>query len=238
VKELSHVWFTDRIRPRRKAMTKVERNSELAVALGVETEGTAARLPSDAAAEARVAAYVAGLPAQPLVALHPGVSAFGEIKRWAPERFAALAERLAESLGALCIVTYGPGEETLAREVAERSRGRAVVGPKTASLLELVALFRRTRLLIAADTGPLHLAAAVGVPVVGLYGPKDPRVYAPWSAEGAAAEVVWKGVHCSPCRRRTCPDVICMPAITVEDALAAALRVASAATSPRMRSPA
>jgi ADP-heptose:LPS heptosyltransferase len=76
--------------------------------------------------------------------------------------------------------------------------------------------------VIGADTGPLHLAATLGVPVVGLYGPKDPAIYAPWDARtGAAATVVRRPVYCSPCSRRSCGNVICMPAIQVGDVVAA-----------------
>jgi len=98
-----------------------------------------------------------------------------------------------------------------------------VGGPETGSILELAALYEACDLVIGVDTGPLHLAAALGVPVVGLYGPKDPAIYAPWDARtGAAAPLVRRPVYCSPCNRRTCTNIICMPAIQVGDVVAAA----------------
>ena len=105
---------------------------------------------------------------RPLIVIAPG--ARSDIKRWPEERFRALAERLAEDPGALVLVVWGPGEERAARHVAPGGAQRAVCGPPT-NLFELVAFLRRGSVLVAADTGPLHLAAALGIPCVGLYGP-------------------------------------------------------------------
>lgn len=155
---------------------------------------------------------------RPRVALHPGVSGFGAIKQWAPERFAALARSLRAERDATSLVTWGPGERALAEQVVEASEGAARLAPQTRSVLDLCALYETCDVVVAGDTGPLHLAAALGVPVVGLYGPKDPVVYGPIDGRtGAPATTVWKRVHCSPCRLRQCPDVICMPAIQVSD---------------------
>jgi ADP-heptose:LPS heptosyltransferase len=166
---------------------------------------------------------IEALGGRPAVAIHPGVSDAGSIKQWDPDRFAATAIRLARERGARSIVTWGPGERDLALRVVAASEGCAVLGPETASILYLAALYEACDLVIGADTGPLHLAAALGIPVVGLYGPKDPAIYAPWDARtGAAAPVVRRPVYCSPCNRRTCGNVICMPAIQVGDVVAAA----------------
>ena len=102
------------------------------------------------------------------------------------------------------------------------SEGAAVLAPETHSIQQLAALYEVADLMLAGDTGPLHLAAALGVPVVGLYGPKDPAIYGPWnSATGEVGRAVRRPVHCSPCRRRTCPNVICMPAIQIDDVIGA-----------------
>jgi ADP-heptose:LPS heptosyltransferase len=151
------------------------------------------------------------------------VSDFGSNKQWEPERFGRTASRLAKEHGARCIVTWGPGERALAERVVAASQGAAQLCPETGSILDLAALYEACDLVIGVDTGPLHLAAALGVPVVGLYGPKDPAIYAPWDARtGAAASVVRRPVHCSPCNRRRCGNVICMPAIQVGDVVDAA----------------
>ena len=87
------------------------------------------------------------------------------------------------------------------------------------SLCELGELFRRARLFLSVDTGPMHLASAVGAPVVALFGPKDPQVYGPYFGPRAIVE---KPVECRPCRKRSCDDPRCMLAITPDDVLGAA----------------
>ena len=112
-------------------------------------------------------------------------------------------------------------------ELAERLDGRAglrsvvTCGPGEEDLAE------------RADTGALHLAAFVGTRTLGLFGPKDPRIHAPW---GPRTSVVWKGVDCSPCPSRTCPDPVCMTSITVDDVLSSSLALlAEAAVAPNGR---
>lgn len=225
-KEKSHLLSNVHVRPSRPDLLKVERNLELLGPLEIPTDGVTARLPRSPSADDKAEAFVASLRAErgtgPIVALHPGVSAFGSFKAWAPERYGELARRLVEVLGAVGLVTWGPGERELAERIAELAGGAAVVAPRTASILELVAIYRQTAVVVGSDTGPVHLAAAIGVPVIGLYGPKDPAVYAPWDATtGRAARTVWARVHCSPCRLRRCGNVICMPAIGVDMVLGA-----------------
>lgn len=148
------------------------------------------------------------------IALHPFVSAFGRFKEWPAELYSQLARHLAESHGAVWI-TFGPDEEDAAREiVAAADHPEVRLAPTTRSPRQLAAFISRCRLVIAADTGPLHLAAALGVPVVGLYGPKDPVVYGPWSER---ARVVQSRVPCAPCRLRRCEHAVCMQMITSKE---------------------
>ena len=215
--------YTDRVVPARPRQLKVQRALDLLRPLGIETRGARAVLGIPDATREWARAQVAQLGGRPVVAIHPGVSDAGSIKQWDPERFGRTAVRLASERGARCLVTWGPRERDLALRVVAASDGAAVLGPQTGSILELAALYQACDLVIGADTGPLHLAAALGVAVVGLYGPKDPAIYAPWDARtGEAAAVVRRPVYCSPCNRRTCSNVICMPAIQVGDVVAAA----------------
>ena len=224
-KEKAHWLTTDRVVAPRGGQLKLERNLALLGPLGIDGHGAVPRLavPDEARATAR--AFRAGVRAGELVALHPGVSGFGAIKQWAPERFAGLARRLFAERGTRCMVTWGPGERELGESIAAASGGAAFLAPETRSLLDLAALYEVCDAVVGGDTGPVHLAAALGVPVVGLYGPKDPSIYAPFDTRrGRASETVWKQVHCSPCRLRRCDDVICMPAIEVEDVTRALAR--------------
>ncbi len=232
-KEKAHWLMTDRVAVPLGGQLKVERNLALLAPFGIDTRGARPRLAIPEAARVGARAFRGSLRATELVALHPGVSGFGAIKQWAPERFAGVARRLSAERGALCLVTWGPGERALAEGIVQASEGAAQLAPETRSLLELAALYEVCDAVVGGDTGPVHLAAALGVPVVGLYGPKDPAIYAPWDGlRGRAATTVWKHVHCSPCTLRRCGNVICMPAIGVEDvssALGRAMAEADAA---------
>ncbi len=131
-------------------------------------------LPTDPAAEAWCEALLAG-SAGPVALLNPGAG-WGS-KRWPVERYAAVAAELTRR-GFRVLVNTGPGEESLAEAVRVQSGGAAV--PVHCNLGQLIALSRRIALVIAGDTGPLHLACALGRPVVGIYGPTDPARNGPY----------------------------------------------------------
>jgi len=102
------------------------------------------------------------------VALNPGAGR--SEKRWPVAHFRELAERLGAEAGARLLLLWGPDEVHMAREIATGLSSRAVLAPPT-DLDELTALLRRCSVMVAGDTGPLHLAAAVGTPCLGLFGP-------------------------------------------------------------------
>ena len=138
-------------------------------------------------------------------------------KLWPAERYGSLAAGLRER-GLERLVAWGPGEELLADRVVAASHGAARKAFPT-SLLELAELARRARVVVAADTGPLHLACAVRTPVVGLFGPTDPSRNGPFSPQDV---VVRRTPLCSPCHRRRCRvHEGVMEAINVEEVLRA-----------------
>jgi ADP-heptose:LPS heptosyltransferase len=137
-------------------------------------------------------------------------------KLWPAERFGALSRGLRER-GLPSLVTWGPGEEALADRVVAASDGAARRAFAT-TLREYVALARRARLVVAADTGPMHLAAAARTPVVAVFGPTDPLRNGPFSPLDV---VVRRAPPCAPCHRRVCPTHAgVMEAITVEEVVA------------------
>jgi heptosyltransferase-1 len=101
-------------------------------------------------------------------------------KRWPPSRFAAIAAAMRDRYGLTSVVLWGPGEESLAHEVVDQSCGAAILAPKT-TIADLVALARGAALMVSGDTGPAHVAAAVGTPLVGLFGPTRPSRNGPLS---------------------------------------------------------
>jgi len=107
---------------------------------------------------------------EPLALVNPGAG--WPNKRWPVDRFGALARWLADEHGFHVRVLWGPGEQAVADAVVEAAGGRAVRAPAT-TIGDLLALARRARIFISGDTGPMHLAAAVGTPIVGIFGPTD-----------------------------------------------------------------
>jgi heptosyltransferase-2 len=155
------------------------------------------------------------------ILLAPG-GAFGPTKRWPAERFAFLADALMDR-GRRAAILIGPGEVELGRLVAHRARHRIGVVGGDLDTGELAALLSLAGLLVGNDSGPAHVAAAVGTPVIVFFGPTDPGRTA---ASGAPVAVLDRYVFCSPCYLKTCPyGHECMDEISVEMAHAAALRL-------------
>ncbi|MBI4601299.1 MAG: glycosyltransferase family 9 protein [Planctomycetes bacterium] len=201
--------------------SKVEKNLALVRELGFSRDCPPGTLGLREEDRLWARALVASLPGSgPAVGLHPAVSRFGDLKRWPPERFRELIDLLREHHDARVLVTWGPGE----REAAEVV-GRPTVLPEEVGLLRFAAVLEALDLFIAADTGVLPIAALLGTPTVGLYGPKDAAVYGPYPRRG---ELVTSTAPCSPCTLRRCEHRICMALITAGAVLEAAERALAA----------
>ena len=154
--------------------------------------------PRDPAAEARIDALLSEQGIIDFAILNPGAG-WGA-KRWPAERYGQVAGKLA-SEGVRSIVNYGPGEESLAKEAEAASAG-AARGMKC-SITELIALTRRARLFVGGDTGPMHLAAALQVAVVAIFGPTDPARNGPY---GTRSVVLRSSASSTSHARRSQPD--------------------------------
>ena len=202
----------------------IDKNLALLGPLGIEATGLREfPLPSSAGAIARVDVGLNELGGGEYAILNPAGG--WESKLWPAERFGEVARGL-QKHGLRSIVTWGPGEGDLADRVVASSDGAAVRSFQT-TLLDFVELARRARLVIAADTGPLHLACAVKTPVVALFGPTDPARNGPFDP---ADEVIRRTPPCAPCYRRGCTQHVgIMAEIPVTEVLdAAERRLASA----------
>lgn len=159
----------------------IEQDVELASAIvGDKLTAVAPWLPFDPAAEAWANGILAPQTGarggkQPSILINPGAG-WGA-KRWPVQRYDAVAQGLID-LGFRILVNTGPGEEKLAEVIARGTGGAAV--PLDCTLAQLIAITRRVALVVAGDTGPLHLACALGKPVVGIYGPTDPSRNGPF----------------------------------------------------------
>ncbi len=172
-------------------------------------------LPPAARTRAEAALAAAGLRGSGgdrLILLAPG-AAFSWTKRWPPERFGRLAAMLSAA-GSTPAFAIGPGEEPLAAKAVAEAPGTPVLGADL-DPVELAALFSYARAVVANDSGPMHLAAAVGAPVVAIFGPTDPGRTAP---SGSPAGIIDRYVFCSPCFLQECPyRHECMTGIEAEE---------------------
>jgi lipopolysaccharide heptosyltransferase I len=146
-----------------------------------------------------------------LAALIPG--ARWDSKRWPAERFAALADRLAVEHGLTGVVMGGSGDRWLAEQIQGRAQSRVLSLVGGTTLKQAGEVFRRCRVTVGNDTGPLYISAAMGTPTVAVFGPTDPRRLGPY---GDGHAKVTPGVSCAPCRNRRCRSLKCMHAISVD----------------------
>jgi len=199
----------------------IRRNLALLEPLGIRSDRLAFPLTVEPtiAADAAIAA-VGG----PFALINPGAA--WPNKRWPAERFGAVARALLEGDGLGSLVLWGPGEERLAEDIVAQANGAATLAPPTA-IADIVPLAARARLVISGDTGPLHLAAAVGAPIVGVYGPTDPARNGPWLTNDVC---VSRYEACQCHYKRSCTQAArCIDDIAVEAVVAAARRRLSTA---------
>ena len=176
-------------------------------------------------AHAREAAALLAGREHPIVAMHaPGGRL---VKQWDPEHFATVARQLAETRGATLVLTGSAADAGLVAQVKRALPADRVVDISgTTSLLTVAAVLQRCDLMITGDTGPMHLAHAVGTPIVAVFGPSDPRRYAP---RGARDRIVRVDLPCAPCNRIRLPPARCTGHIPDCLALIAPDRVLGAA---------
>jgi heptosyltransferase-2 len=162
-----------------------------------------------------------------VVGINPG-STYGGAKRWLPERFAEVTERLCRTVREsreqqVSVVIFGAkGEEPLGQEIAARLSSRSLVLSGATTIRELMAAVKRCAILLTNDTGPMHIASSFQVPVVAIFGPTDWRTTSPF---GSAHAIVRQPVDCAPCLLRECPiDHRCMTGVTVEQVYEAATK--------------
>jgi heptosyltransferase-1 len=162
-----------------------------------------------------------------IAAIAPAASGRQRHKAWDADKFAEVADHLHEQFGATVVIVGGPGEAVDAARVAGAMSVPSVNLAGATSTGELAVILERASILVGLDSGPMHVAAAMGTPVVALFGPTDPRRTGP---RGAGHEVVTAGLACAPCKR-PCEARECMSAISVEQVTAAVDRILRRASS-------
>jgi len=205
--------YTERVNPR--GAHKVEHNLTLAGRAGARRTSPRFPLAICAEDEENVRRELSEKGMADFYVLNPGGG--WRSKCWPPARYGNLHRVLVERHGWRGIVTFGPGEEKLAQEVMQGA-GKEPPPAIPFGLGPLLALLRRARFVVSADTGPLHLAAALGTPVVGIYGPTDPARNGPYSRD----DVVLRNLRYAETTYRRGPSYSpAMLSITVEEVVEA-----------------
>lgn len=155
---------------------------------------------------------------RPLVCLNPGAF-YGPAKRWPTSLFAELATLLQKRNQADIVIVGTKEERSLAQSIADQMETPPLILSGTTTVSQLAGVLHHSTLFVSNDSGPMHLANSLKVPVVAIFGPTDPQITGPYQQPSA---VVKKDVDCWPCRYRECPtDHRCMETISAEDAFSA-----------------
>lgn len=228
-----HRWrgllYTVVARPGPGTTHRIERDLETVRSLGIEPKSGMPVLRTSDQDDREAAGLldeIAGEPlsegTHPLVMFQPGARYW--FKAWPAERFADLADRLSARGERRILIGGHAGERSLAEDIAERARSKPLVLAGRTTLLHYAAILKRCALFVGNDNGPMHMAAALGVPVVALFGPSNP---AEWGPRGDRVEVLYKGLDCRRCFHPTCTrgENNCMRLISADEVSAAAQRL-------------
>lgn len=218
-RELSLLLNTVQVEPTNEHV--VDRQLELLHAIGIRWPEVRFDVPESLAAKHWVATWLDQSPlAAGFIAINPGAT--WDSRLWPTARYAQVAARLGQRAGLRSLIVWaGAREQAWAEEIAAGSNGYGMVAPST-SLPELAALLRRSKLFLGSDTGPMHIAAAVGTPCVGLFGTTRPENSGPYGAANVALQAYYQA-GTSRQRRNASNDA--MQAITIDMACEACERL-------------
>ena len=186
----------------------VDRCLEIAKSIGVKIDKVEFPLFINDAERKKIKNLIGDL--QEYVVVIP--SARWKTKRWSPENFGALISKLSVP----CIVTGSRADEQIVKEVMRFSNGKGTNFCGKTNLKELTALIAGAKAVVSNDSGPMHIAAALGVPVIALFGPTDPYKTGPYGwQEKKNLRVIRALISCSPCFKKKCKDLLCMDGISI-----------------------
>jgi len=215
-KEGNFLFSNVKVRLPPERISRFQRNLLLLKGMGMEVEKPKYGLhipPEDREYVASFFKASSRSPRKPLIAIHPGTSAKALFKRWMPDQFAQLADRLVRELKATVLFTWGDGELEGVEGIRKEMKEPSLLGPQTVSLTQLGEVYRHCDLYVGGDTGPMHIASLMGIPVVAIYGPTDPIENEPMGNHIK----VRKEVGCNPCHEYSCRELLCIKAISVDE---------------------
>lgn len=217
--------LTNRLRPSKAKRHQVHYYLDLAAALSANIARPSIGISATSEEKAQAAKLLAsqGIAAgRRYLVLNPG-AAYGSAKRWGEEGFAAAGDALAAELDLDVVIVGSEMERSLAETIRKKMRSRVAVLNGRTSLETLIGVISDATLVLTNDSGPMHIAAALGVPTVAIFGATDDAVTGPI---GSRTRVVREPVECSPCMLRECPiDHRCMTRVSAESVCHAAREV-------------
>ncbi len=214
-KEFNYLFTRYKAYPQNKREHRIDKNLSLLKQLDIETTFQIPELPTSMSDQEYISKFIENNNKRsvPLIIINPCTSEYGSYKRWSTLNYARLADMILEKYDVKMIFTWGPNELEIVNEIVAHMKQKALVSCKT-TMKQLIELIRRADLYIGGDTGPLHIASTLCIPIVAIFGPKDPILYGPYNENAA---IISKELPCSPCRDRTCSDPECLTTILPEE---------------------
>jgi ADP-heptose:LPS heptosyltransferase len=149
-----------------------------------------------------------------IIGINPGADV--EHKRWNPDSYAVVADRLVEIFNARIVLLGGPGEEAMSQYIDSKMQSDTINLAGKLTLNDLVYIISGLDLLLTNDSGPMHIGAAVKTPLVAIFGPEMPAHTRPYTMSEFYG-IVYKDIDCRPCRKKSCGRPVCLDLITPEE---------------------
>ncbi|MBI5181845.1 MAG: lipopolysaccharide heptosyltransferase II [Nitrospirae bacterium] len=211
-RELSPIFYNHKVFPPNKEMHAVDRYLLIAKELDADISKKEFMINIPKKEDVYVSGLVKRNGRRPLIAINP--SARWQTKMWPLKRYAELIDTIAAKLRAQPVLIGGKEDEVRINGLLSMTKSKPLDLSGKTTLLQLAALLKRVELLITNDSGPMHIAAAVGTPVVALFGPTKPKRTGPY---GNGHVVIQKDISCIGCLKKSCDDLKCMDAISVDE---------------------
>jgi len=224
-RELSHIFYNHKVTPPQKAVHVVDKNLSLLESMDISEYIYDFKIPISAQDLRFAKDFFASKKLVPerdkIIMLNPGAG--WPTKRWPAENFPRLADKLTKysNANAKVIMSWGPQEKELIENIRSNMNDRITIMPQS-TIKQLAAIIKSCDLFVGSDTGPTHLAAALEVPVVGLYGPSDPKRNSPYGTKNI---IIQKDIPCVSCWKRECDKIDCMKNISVDEVFEACMRL-------------
>jgi heptosyltransferase-1 len=225
-KEGNFLFSSFKVKLPKERISRIQRNLALLKGMGLEVKELKYNLHIPPGDREYVASFLRASSEslkRPLIAIHPGTSSKTLFKRWMPDQYAQLADRLIRELNATVLFTWGDEELEWVEGIRKEMRKPSLLGPKTESLTQLGELYKHCDLYIGGDTGPMHIASFAGIPIVVIYGPTDPIENEPFGNHIK----VRREVGCNPCHKYSCKDLACIKAISADEVFKATKEILS-----------